>query len=89
MTYQHSELLSSANSTEQAKDWVRNNGDQFVESIGFGNTVIGTEFDTFEMLAGWTYDSRNRALFANRGMRQQLVFGVTVPGSDVEYFTAR
>ncbi len=89
LTYQHSELLSSANSTDQAKDWVRNNGDQFVESIGFGNTVIGTEFDTFEMLAGWTYDSRNRALFANRGMRQQLVFGVTVPGSDVEYFTAR
>ncbi|MGB5166623.1 MAG: outer membrane protein assembly factor BamA [Woeseiaceae bacterium] len=89
MTYQHSELLSSVNSTQQAKDWVTNNGDQFVESIGLGNTVIGTEFDTFEMLAGWTYDSRNRALFANRGMRQQLVFGVTVPGSDVEYFTAR
>ena len=89
MTYQHSELLSSVNSTQQAQDWVRNNGNPFVEDLGFGGTVIGTEFDTFELLAGWTYDSRNRALFANRGMRQQFVVGVTVPGSDVEYFTSR
>jgi outer membrane protein insertion porin family len=89
MTYQHSELLSSVNSTQQAQDWVGNNGNPFVEDLGFGGTVIGTEFDTFELLAGWTYDSRNRALFANRGMRQQFVVGVTVPGSDVEYFTSR
>jgi outer membrane protein insertion porin family len=89
MTYQHSELLSSVNSTQQAQDWVSNNGNPFVEDLGLSGTVIGTEFDSFEMLAGWTYDSRNRALFANRGMRQQFVVGVTVPGSDVEYFTSR
>jgi len=41
------------------------------------------------MIAGWTYDSRNRALFANRGTRQQLFLSMAVPGSDVEFYQAR
>ena len=89
VSYQHAELLSSSSSTQQAQDWVLNNGNPFTEDVGNGLTFFGTEFDTFELLAGWTYDSRNRALFADRGMRQQLFLTVAVPGSDVEYFTAR
>jgi len=50
---------------------------------------FGTEFDTFELVAGWTYDSRNRALFASHGTRQQLFLSVAVPGSDVEFYQAR
>ena len=88
-TFQHSELLSSTNSTQQAQDWVANNGNQFVEDLGNGLTFFGTEFDTLEMIAGWTYDSRNRSLFASRGTRQQLFLSMTVPGSDVEYYQAR
>ncbi|MCP5090400.1 MAG: outer membrane protein assembly factor BamA [Gammaproteobacteria bacterium] len=88
-TVQHSELISSTNSTRQAQQWVANNGDQFVEDFGGGIVVFGTEFDTVELIAGWTYDSRNRALFANRGMRQQLFLSMTVPGSDVEFYQAR
>ena len=88
-TFQHSELLSSTNSTQQAQDWVANNGNPFVESVGAGAVFFGTEFDTFELIAGWTYDSRNRALFANRGTRQQLFLSMAVPGSDVEYYQAR
>ncbi len=88
-TFQHAELLASNSSTRQAQDWVSNNGKQFVENIGGGLTFFGTEFDTVEFIAGWTYDSRNRALFANRGTRQQLYLGVAVPGSDVEYYQAR
>ncbi len=88
-TFQHSELLSSTNSTRQAQEWVANNGNPFVEDVGFGATFFGTEFDTFELIAGWSYDSRNRALFANRGTRQQLFLSVAVPGSDVEFFQAR
>ena len=57
--------------------------------MGLGATYIGTDFDTFELIAGWSYDSRNRALFANRGTRQQLFLSVAVPGSDVEFFQAR
>ena len=88
-TYQHAELLASANSTQQAQDWVSSNGDPFFEDFGTGVSVFGSEFDTIELIGGWTYDSRNRSLFANRGTRQQLYFGVAVPGSDVEYYQAR
>ncbi|MGB5334789.1 MAG: outer membrane protein assembly factor BamA [Woeseiaceae bacterium] len=88
-TFQHSELVSSFNSTQQAQDWVSNNGNQFVENLGTAGSIFGTEFDTFELIAGWTYDSRNRSLFANRGTRQQLFLSMAVPGSDVEYYQAR
>ena len=88
-TFQHSELLSSTNSTTQAQEWVANNGDQFIENLGNGAIFFGTEFDTVELIAGWTYDSRNRSLFANRGTRQQLFLSMAVPGSDVEYYQAR
>ena len=54
------------------------------------NSVFGTEFDSVELLAGWIFDSRNRALFPTRGTRHQLFLGVTIPSlSDVEYYTAR
>ncbi|MGB5512877.1 MAG: outer membrane protein assembly factor BamA, partial [Woeseiaceae bacterium] len=88
-TYQHSELLASSNSTRQAQDWVVNNGKPFTQDLGNGATFFGSEFDTVELIAGWSYDSRNRSLFANRGTRQQLFFSFAVPGSDVEYYQAR
>ncbi len=88
-TYQHSELLSSTNSTQQAQHWVANNGNPFIEDVGGGAVFFGTEFDTFELIAGWTYDSRNRALFANRGTRQTFFLSATAPGSEVDFYTAR
>ena len=89
LTYQSNELLSSTNSTQQAQDWVANNGNPFISDVGNGIIFFGTAFDSVELLAGWTYDSRNRSLFANRGSRHQLFTGFAVPGSDVEYYTAR
>jgi outer membrane protein insertion porin family len=88
LAYNHSELLSSPNSTAQSQDWVLNNGNQFIDVVG-GSVFVGTEFDTLELQSSWSYDSRNRALFATRGTRQQLFFGVTSPGSEVEFYTAR
>jgi outer membrane protein insertion porin family len=89
LTYQHSELLSSTNSTQQAQDWVANNGNPFIQDIGNGIVFFGTEFDTVELIAGWSYDSRNRSLFATRGTRQQFFLSAAIPGSDVEYYQAR
>lgn len=89
LTYQHSELLSSTNSTQQAQDWVANNGNPFIQDVGNGIVFFGTEFDTIELIVGWSYDSRNRSLFATRGTRQQLFLGAAIPGSDVEYYQAR
>ncbi len=89
LNYQHAELLASTRSTQQAQDWVLNNGDPFIENVGSGGVFFGTVYDSVELVLGWTFDSRNRALFANRGTRQQVVLSVTIPGSDVEYYTAR
>jgi outer membrane protein insertion porin family len=89
LTYQYSELISSTNSTRQAQDWVANNGNPFTEDVGNGLVFSGTEFGAIELVAGWSYDSRNRSLFATRGTRQQLYLSAAIPGSDVEYYQAR
>ena len=89
LSYQHAELLASDRSTVQAREWVMNNGNPYTEDSGSGFNLYGTNFNTYEFILGWTYDSRNRALFANRGTRQQIVLSTAVPGSDVEYYTAR
>jgi outer membrane protein insertion porin family len=89
LSYQRAELLASSSSTEQSQDWVLNNGNPFIEDTGTGFQFFGTKFDTVELQLGWSFDSRNRALFANRGTRQQLFFAMAVPGSDVEYYQAR
>mgnify|MGYP001826005632 FL=1 len=89
VSYQRNELLASQSSTQQAQDWVLNNGNPFIEDSGAGFEFYGTNFDTFELQLGWTFDSRNRALFANRGMRQSLFLAMAAPGSDVEYYQAR
>jgi outer membrane protein insertion porin family len=89
LAFNSAELLSSTNSTQQAQDWVANNGNPFVTDIVNGVAFFGTEFTATELILGWIYDSRNRALFADRGSRQQIFLGYTIPGSEVEYFTAR
>src|SRR5581483_9239405 len=58
---------------------------------GLGNVInfYGTRFKTAELILGWSYDSRNRALFADRGMRHTVSLSYTAPGvSDVEYYVA-
>jgi outer membrane protein insertion porin family len=89
VNFQRAELLSSTSSTEQSQDWVANNGNPFVEDIGGGVVFFGTKFDVYELIAGWTYDSRNRALFATRGTRHQVFLSAAAPGSEVEFYTAR
>jgi outer membrane protein insertion porin family len=39
-------------------------------------------------VAGWSYDTRNRAIFATRGTRHALSLSATIPGSEVEYYVA-
>ena len=89
LSYQHAELLASDRSTVQAREWVMNNGNPYTEDSGSGFNLYGTNFNTYELILGWTYDSRNRALFANRGTRQQVVLSTAVPGSNVEYYSVR
>lgn len=86
-TWQDAKLLTDSFSTYQAQEWVINNGDSTTDIIT-GGAIYTTEFSTFEGIAGWVYDSRNRALFADRGARHRLILSATLPEiSDVEYLT--
>jgi outer membrane protein insertion porin family len=94
---QRSSLITGEGSAEQARSWVRTNGDYRVQIIpeqdfggGFvipGTTLDTTQFDSFDLTVGWSYDSRNRALFADRGMRHSLALSYALPFSDVQYAT--
>jgi outer membrane protein insertion porin family len=94
-------IVNPQGSAPEAVSWVRNNGNPYTRTIEReipdGNdpgtdpdilitTLFGSKFDTFEMVGGWYYDSRNRAIFADRGKRHSLSLAVTAPGSEVEYY---
>jgi outer membrane protein insertion porin family len=91
-------VTSQGYSAQQSVNWVKNNGRTFSELIedtngdGYINsldnpyTVFGTNFYTYELSLGWSMDTRNRATFADRGMRNALSFRYTMPLSDVRYY---
>jgi outer membrane protein insertion porin family len=65
------------------------NGDGVCDFFGTDDlNIFGTKFRTFELNLGWSYDSRNRAIFADRGTRHRFGVSYTLPGSDVEFGTA-
>jgi outer membrane protein insertion porin family len=98
---QHADLLTfAAGSAEQAVDWVSANGhpysslavSTFIEPDGTtisGSTALqGSRFNTLELSASWSYNSLNRGLFADRGVRSAFSL-VYVPAiSDVRYWIA-
>jgi outer membrane protein insertion porin family len=98
-TAQRSELVTTeGGSADQAVDWVRNNGNPRIScrqvtldddcEDPFEFEVVSSKFDAYELNLGWRYDSRNRAIFADRGMRHRFNVAYTMPGSDVEYWSA-
>ncbi len=91
VTLQDSELLTnSVGSASQANDWVQHNGSSSTRTTtdAFGNplTFYSTRFKNAELLMGWSYDSRNKALFADHGTRNTLTLSYTPPGSQVQYW---
>jgi outer membrane protein insertion porin family len=99
---QRSDLITGEfSSAAEALFWVQNNGNPYQRQIVnefFDPTtgglfpqvtnIYGTRFSTFEFVAGWSYDTRNRAIFATRGTRHALSLSATIPGSEVEYYVA-
>ena len=100
MVLQKSDLITNEfGSAAESVNWVKNNGNPYTkelvqqtidpatgEIIDVTTTLYGTKYTTYELTAGWSYDTRNRALFATRGTRHSLGVSATVPGSDVEYY---
>ena len=92
-------IVNPSGSAPEAVDWVRGNGNPYTRNVSTSTTppdctdpaaqvgcLYGTKFNAYELLTGWFYDSRNRALFANRGKRHSVTLSLTAPGSEVEYY---
>jgi outer membrane protein insertion porin family len=84
-------LTNSQGSALQAQQWVQQNGHSYqrvAHDDATNNEYVfyGTNFKAAEALLGWGWDTRNRTLFADRGMRQTVSLSSTVPGSDVQYW---
>lgn len=92
LAVQSAELSTSSGSSLQQREWVSRNGNPTQEVFELPGGIVvfdKTDFYTYELIAGWSYDSRNRSLFADRGARQRLALSTTGPGSEVEYYTIR
>jgi outer membrane protein insertion porin family len=100
-TVQHVDLLTfAAASALQAVDWVSANGhpytseavSTFIEPDGTtisGSTpLVGSRFNTLELSTGWSYNSLNRGIFADRGIRTGISLVYVPPLSDVRYLIA-
>lgn len=48
----------------------------------------GSRFDTFSLTGSWSRDSRNRAIFADRGSLQSVSTEIALPGSGLQYYKA-
>ena len=61
-------------------------------SVGTAQNILdfinskGAENNTYQVFAGWSYDSRNRRVFATKGTLTSLGGETAVPGSDLEYY---
>jgi outer membrane protein insertion porin family len=94
LSAQYTDMLTRPGaSAEQAVDWVLNNGKPYVRDSFSGTPPInsvwyGNKFMTYVLSTGWSYNSLNRSLFADRGARYSLSVGYTLPFSGVDYLSA-
>ena len=95
-------IVNPQNSAPEAVSWVRHNGNPYTQVITrevnvpgqndptiIESILFGTKFNTFELVGSWYFDTRNRAIFADRGLQHSVSLAVTVPGSEVNYYTLR
>jgi outer membrane protein insertion porin family len=98
-TLQHVDLLTFASgSALQAVDWVTANGNPyrseavstFIEpdgtTISNSTELLGTRFNSVEINLSWQYNSLNRALFADRGLRNSVSLAYVPALSRVRYW---
>ena len=98
LSAQQAELATTTSgSAAEANAWVQNNGQSSThcllqqrpeipcsESPNF--SLFRSKFRTLELSTGWSFDSRNRTIFATAGTRQRVNLSYTLPGSDVEFW---
>ena len=96
-------IVNPLSSAPEAVTWVQNNGNPYTREIRRESpapdpddppivtttTLYGSKFDSFELVGSIYFDSRNRAIFADRGLQHSLSLAMTAPGSEVSYYTVR
>ena len=99
LSAQHADqaIRDDGGSGVEAVDWISRNGEstlpcRLAPAGADCNSsdlfdLYRTRFDVFDVTLGWRYDSRNRVIFADRGMEHRLALSYTLPGSDVEYWS--
>ena len=94
LAFNSSQLLTnSLSSAEQAQQWVQQNGhpyNRLAHDDSTNNIYVfyGSNFQTLESVLGFDWDTRNRTLFADRGMRMNVSLSgsITVPIGNVQYW---
>ncbi len=71
--YERTEIGTTGSTPDDINDFIRDNGDTF---------------DSFNLNVGFTYDTRNRTVFATKGAVNRLSLDFSVPGSDITYYRA-
>ncbi len=69
--YERISIETNSNTPVEIFDYLRQNGD---------------EYNVFKLDAGWSRDSRNRALFPTSGSLNQISAEIAIPGSDTQYY---
>lgn len=69
--YENTTLHTTVNTPQSYLDFINANTDQF---------------DIIRLESGWSHDTRNRALFADRGIYNSISGEVALPGSGLEFY---
>ena len=72
VSLRHTSVSTSLNTPQEILDFIEDNGDDYTNL-------------TFD--ASLSHDTRNRSLFPSKGNRQNLSAEVTIPASDLEFYT--
>lgn len=71
LVYENTSFFLGSSPSDEINEFVEMNGD---------------EFSDFEMVGSWIHDTRDRAIFPNRGGRQVFSAEANIPGSDLQYY---
>jgi len=79
-----SEFIQQSGTSDEYRNFIVNHGEQFSRG-----PFSGSRMDSAELNLAWVRDTRNRAIFPDRGTRRLVGLDVAVPGLDLEYWVGR
>ncbi|MCP1726625.1 outer membrane protein insertion porin family [Natronospira proteinivora] len=79
-----SEFIQQSGTSDEYRNFIVNHGEQFTRG-----QFAGSRMDSAELNLAWVRDTRNRAIFPDRGTRRLVGLDVSVPGLDLDYWVGR